>query len=237
MNWIISSKLLELQSLVNVSLPTLLSTLYDLNHHLWLDANLTPLTMGERGHAVDHLAYTDEGDLILNDRGYPAFWFLVFHQSLGRNYCMRLPFNFHKKASDFYYSKEEEITINLEPGERAKTLCLLHDLPTDPLRIRLIRVHLDSGEQEILITSLLDPEKYPVAIFKDLYHLRWGHEEGYKHLKVHAELQNWTGRGLHVIFQDLHSKILTLNLTAMHVTAAQIEVGKKTKHRKFFCQV
>ncbi|MBF0436272.1 MAG: hypothetical protein HQL77_12980 [Magnetococcales bacterium] len=35
------------------------------NHHLWLDANLTPLTKGEREHAVDHLAYTNEGDLLL----------------------------------------------------------------------------------------------------------------------------------------------------------------------------
>ncbi|MBF0383265.1 MAG: transposase, partial [Magnetococcales bacterium] len=91
----------------------LLSTLFDLNHRLWLDANLTPLSKGERAHAVDHLAHTKEDDLLLYDRGYPAFWLLALHRSMNRNFCMRLPFNFHKETSDFFFSEEEETTILL----------------------------------------------------------------------------------------------------------------------------
>ncbi|MBF0416397.1 MAG: transposase, partial [Magnetococcales bacterium] len=42
----------DIRDLFSLQIPQnrpmdLLSTLYDLNHHLWLDANLTPLTKGE----------------------------------------------------------------------------------------------------------------------------------------------------------------------------------------------
>lgn len=85
-------------------------------------------------------------------------------------------------------------------------------LPEGHNVLRLIRVELGSGEVEVLATSLLDSELYPTELFAELYHERWGHEEGYKHLKIHAELQNWTGKQLHTVFQDLHAKLLTLNL-------------------------
>jgi hypothetical protein len=40
-----------------------------------------------------------------------------------------------------------------------------------------VRIELDSGETEVLITSLLDQTRYPYAVFKDLYHQRWPVEE------------------------------------------------------------
>ena len=46
-------------------------------------------------------------------------------------------------------------------------------LEASPLRLRLIRVELESGEIEVLITSLTDEQKFPYEIFMDLYHKRW----------------------------------------------------------------
>ena len=37
-----------------------------------------------------------------------------------------------------------------------------------PVTVRLIRVKLDSGETEILITSLTDQKAYPKELFKEL---------------------------------------------------------------------
>ena len=42
-----------------------------------------------------------------------------------------------------------------------------------PLKLRLLRVELDTGESEILITSLLDTQSHPHEQFAELYHLRW----------------------------------------------------------------
>jgi hypothetical protein len=51
--------------------------------------------------------------------------------------------------------------------------CLEKGLSIKPLRLRLVRVELDN-EVEVLITNLLDNERYPARGFKALYHLRWG---------------------------------------------------------------
>jgi hypothetical protein len=37
----------------------------------------------------------------------------------------------------------------------------------------MLRVELDSGETEILVTSLTDMKKFSYDLFSELYHLRW----------------------------------------------------------------
>jgi len=61
------------------------------------------------------------------------------------------------------------------------------------LKLRLIRVE-NNGQVEVLITSLLDMGKYPIEIFRDLYHLRWPVEEDYKTMKCRLELENFSGK-------------------------------------------
>jgi hypothetical protein len=39
-----------------------------------------------------------------------------------------------------------------------------------------VRIRLSTGETEVLVTSLLDSEKYTTQMLKELYHLRWGIE-------------------------------------------------------------
>jgi hypothetical protein len=82
-------------------------------------------------------------------------------------------------------------------------------------------VPLKDGEEAFLITSLLDEEAFPSPLFKHLYHLRWGIEEGYKKEKCWAEVENFSGRTVHALKQDILAKVLTLNLTAILVWVAQ----------------
>jgi hypothetical protein len=42
--------------------------------------------------------------------------------------------------------------------------------------VKLIKVRLESGESEVLMTSLLGREKYRMRDFKWLYDKRWGVE-------------------------------------------------------------
>jgi hypothetical protein len=61
--------------------------------------------------------------------------------------------------------------ITLEPNQRSVEQCLGKGLPTQPLRLRLIRVELEDGEVEVLITNLMDEQAFPASEFKELYHL------------------------------------------------------------------
>jgi hypothetical protein len=215
----------------------LLSTLYDLNHKLWLDADLSPISKSEREHAVKHLQKTKEGDLILYDRGYPAFWFFALHRQQERDFCIRLQRSLFPETDVFFNSGESERVVTLKASKPRRRDCRKHSVPYHPLTLRLIRVELESGDIEVLATSLLDTQQYPAEIFGDLYHQRWGHEEGYKHLKMHGELQNWSGKKLATVYQDLHAKLLTLNLTSMQMAVAQVRVDERTKNRKYRYQV
>ena len=78
--------------------------------------------------------------------------------------------------------------------------------------MRLIRVRLPTGNIEVLMTSLLDPDTYPAEEFVELYHLRWAQEECYKCFKSRVEVENWSGKSALTICQDFHAKVLALNL-------------------------
>jgi len=215
----------------------LLSTLYDLNNRLWLHAELVPTSIGERELALEHLKNTRRDDLLIYDRGYPAFWFFSLHKQAERNFCIRLQRGLFAETDAFFTSGESEAIVQITASKHSRRKCRHYGVPSSPVNLRLIRVELNSGGVEVLATSLLDSKCHPADLFGDLYHRRWGHEEGYKHLKMHAELQNWSGKKLHTIFQDLHAKLLTLNLAAIQEAAAQILVDQNTKGRKRRYQV
>lgn len=219
----------------------LLSTLYDPLNGMVMDTRLAEHTASERVLASHHLDATEEGDLILYDRGYPGFWLFALHRAKKRDFCMRLPWNFYNEARDLYRNQEGKIEqeITLKPSAAAKERCKELGISDTPITLRLIRVDLDEAgnkkqkeQHEILITSLLDQQQYPADEFGPLYHLRWGVEEGYKQLKLRSELESWSGRTVESIYQDVHAKVLTLNLNNIAVLAAEEEAQERAHKRK-----
>jgi hypothetical protein len=126
---------------------------------------------------------------------------------------------------------------NLEANRRSVEQCLEKGLPTQPLRLRLIRVELQNGEIEVLITNLMDEQAFPASEFEELYHLRSGAEENYKRLKQWVEIENFSGKSVLSVKQDFYAKVLSTNLTAMVANAAQQQVDKATAHRQHTYQV
>ena len=68
-----------------------------------------------------------------------------------------------------------------------------------------MRVELETGEVEVLLTDLVDSQKYPEEDFKALYHERWTVEEGIKTAKCKIEVENWTRKTVHSVYQDFHA--------------------------------
>lgn len=197
------------------------SRLYDVLNRLVVAADIEPQSVGERILAGEYLPSTRADDLLLYDRGYPAFWLFASHAVEQRHFCARVPRTFCSEVVAFAAGSERSQVITLTPGDEARRQCQGFGLPTDALTLRLIRVRLKNGEEEFLITSLRDEEAFPTPLFKRLYHLRWGIEEGYKKEKCWAEVENFSGRTVHALKQDVLAKVLTLNLTAILVWVAQ----------------
>ena len=144
---------------------------------------MVPYATGERELAAEYLLYSRPDDLFLYDRGYPAFWLFAFHAQEQRHYCARVRHDFHSEVKAFVADGAKERIVVLTPNTASARQCREGHLPADPLRVRLIRVELESGEVEVLITSLLDTKAYPYRAFAKLYALRWGIEENYKREK------------------------------------------------------
>ena len=64
----------------------------------------------------------------------------------------------------------------------------------------------------VVLTNLLERDRYPAEAFSDLYHQRWCIEEGYKELKGPLNLEGFSGRSEEGIRRELHARILPQNL-------------------------
>lgn len=199
------------------------SLLYDVLNQITLDAQLAPYknTQGksgsERAMLEQHMEHTEKGDLLLMDRGYPsiALFFLLIAQ--GVEFCARMKGSWWKEVRKFRESENKEAIVSFSLPEKDKKK--LKDFPewvNKKIRCRLVKVVLDTGEIEILCTSLTDTEKYPLSEFKALYHLRWTEEEAYKLLKNRLELEAFTGKTARAVRQDFFAKVFMMTLAAAY---------------------
>jgi len=75
-------------------------------------------------------------------------------------------------------------------------------------------------------------KRYPTAIFKDLYHKRWGVEQFYNVVKNIARVEYFTGHTDLVVQQDFLCAILMCNLHSLLLDAAQEQMPATHPERK-----
>ena len=92
------------------------------------------------------------------------------------------------------------------------------------IKIRLIKVLLESGEVEMLVTSLLNQTKYPLGEFKDLYFKRWGIETLYDKLKNKLLIEQFTGYAEASILQDFYCTLFLSNIQSLLTSEANDEL-------------
>ncbi len=212
------------------------SVFYDVLNHMVIDSTIKPKHTSEKQCASEHLNYADKNDLILYDRGYTGFWLYALHTKHKRAFCMRVKTNQCLLAKSFIKSNKKDSIVTYRPNKSSIKTCKEKGLSTAPVTLRFVRVDLSNGV-EVLVTNLMDADKYNASVFKSLYHLRWGIEENYKRLKQWLEIENFSGKSVLSVQQDFYAKIVASNLTALMAMAAQKTITEKTKHLKLKYQV
>ena len=195
------------------------SCLYDVFLNIVVEARLSAYRSSERDLAEQHLVATAKKDVILYDRGYPAFWFMAAHRDQNRFFCMRVKVGYSTAVKTFVQSGKKQNQIVLKATSQMRARCKKKGVSSVDLTVRLIRIKTRKKDY-ILITNLLNKRHFPLNTFKTLYHLRWQVEEGYKKQKSGLEIENFTGKSVLAIKQDFHAKILSLTLTAITAYAA-----------------
>lgn len=207
--------------------------MFDPLNRITCHALIGPKSVGERDMAANHFANLNERDLVLLDRGYPAFWLFKLILSRNAQFCARISDKKWKIIRRFIKSGKAEQIVFIDAPVTSLGACQARHLDTLPLQLRLLRIELDSGETEVLITSLTDFTEYPHALFAQLYHERWGVEEDYKIMKCRIEIENFTGKSVLSVYQDFHSAVFSKNIAAMLVFAVRDKVAQETKQRQY----
>jgi len=214
-----------------------ISQLFDVLNKITVAAIIAPKSQGERVLAEQHLLHVGAGDLLLVDRGYPAFWLFAAILERQAEFCARMTVSEWNVVKKFVASGKKEQLVLLHPSQGAKKACLERNLSLDAIRVRLIRVELPTGEIEVLATSLLDATRFPHAVFQELYHLRWPVEEDYEVMKSRLEVENWSGKSVQAIYQEFHAAVFAKNQASILAHPAQEEVNKQNEGKKYRYQI
>jgi len=211
----------------------LISTCYDLLNEIMIDSHIVPYHTSEHALALKHIEKCQEEDLLIYDRGYGACWLFYYMHLHKVNYVVRVQKNFISEVREFWNTNEESKVIEIKNFSQrsAKALNVLGIKPK-PFKIRLVRVILDNGEIEVLVTSLLDEEKFPTNIFKPLYFKRWRTEVNYDHLKNQIEIGNFTGYLPQAIKQDFYANMLIANLQSIIIRDSELELQERKINNK-----
>ena len=208
------------------------SQMFDPLNKITIDAIISPKNEGERELAAFHFLNLLSDDLVLLDRGYPAYWIFNLIISLGSNFCARVQRKRWKIVRQFYNSGKKEKVIALPVFPSSIKQCKKMGLDLKPIKLRLIRVELDTGEVEILITSLLDKKLYPHELFGELYYMRWPVEEDYKTMKQWIEIENFSGKSVLSIYQDFYAKVFSKNLASVLAFPTRTAIDINTRNNQ-----
>ena len=206
---------------------------YDVLNHIAYQSELHPYGSYEVDLAISLLkksanARLESMDLDIYDRAYGSYEFLAHLVHYKRAFVIRCKSNTFKDAKSLFagegvWSK----VVKLKAPQDKKKELETAGLPTE-IDVRFVSVVLDSGEIEVLITSIMDKD-IKRSEFKELYFLRWGVETFYHLLKGRLNLENFTGKSLESVKQDFWSSIYISNVETIFTEDTKTELNADLK--------
>lgn len=194
----------------------LASGIYDIENDMMLTSKISKYTTSERDLAIELIEQLKslglKNDLILFDRGYPSSKLIGYLEKNSIKYLMRVSSSFLKAVNE---AKKEDQIVDVKKDGKA-------------IKMRVLRFMLDSGEEEILITNLID-EELSIKEFKALYFKRWGIEVKYDELKNKLQIENFTGDTPIAVEQDFYASIYLSNMVAIAKAEANQKIQQKNE--------
>ena len=184
-----------------------ISILFDVHSNFVMYAQIGSLEISERTFAVHNLEYFSKGfdnnDIVIFDRGYPSIKIISLLSEINCKYLMRLQRYVFKGVND---NASNDFRINISFKKQSYS-------------VRVIKVTLNSGETETLITNLSEDE-FKAKDFKSLYFMRWSVETAFDTLKNKLLIEKFSGRSPIAVLQEFYAAMFIMNcLAALKLTA------------------
>lgn len=204
--------------------------LYDLLNDLSLAAALGK-RQGEKKLLFEQLwQATQPADVLVLDRHYADYAVFAYALAQNRHVIVRLPTRRFSAAQPFWQSKRSEQVIKLSCPISAREHVKEKGL-AEEISVRLIRVELQNGTTEVLVTTLLDRKKYPVYEFKEVYFYRWCEEGFFDRIKNIFEVERFSGKTPIAIRQDFYGVMFLASLESVLSKKDEKELKEESKER------
>lgn len=225
----------------------LFSSIYDTENNIAIDSILEKWNYSERALAIRHIMNLEEHhsieekDLVLFDRWYYSGFLFSFLLAYNKEFLFRITEKSCKEAMELYKKDckidNKIVTLNVDVewwknNYRNKYSIEIKKVLQKQVKVRFIRVVLDNWEIEVLVTSLLDDNKYSSELFKDLYFKRWRIEVFYWILKDNLSLENFSWKSVESVEQDIFSSVYMANFETLATNSTNAELDIKSEEKK-----
>ena len=214
-------------------------SVYDATNHMTIYAKMDKMEVSETEMLWEGLPELElfTNDILVFDRYYASNLLMFYLDEMECHYCFRMKQNWWKVVEKFNATGKESqiITLNLPPRNYQEAEGL--GISKRKIKVRLVKIMLDTGEYEILLTSLKNEKQVSVSDLKELYGLRWNIEESYKAFKHKMCIENFTGKSVKSVLQDYYLKIFIMNLTAAAVNPINDALSKPVQPVKHIKKV
>ena len=209
------------------------SVFYDVLNEVALEARLVASTVAETELAHQHWVCVQPGDVLLNDRGFTGYRWLVAVRAAGAHFVSRCSRGSFAAVQRLFARNKAGVSVEvaLTAPKAVWAECRAQGWPLE-LTVRLVTVRLSSGELEVLVTSLLEARAYPTEALAEVYWQRWGHETYYGRLKGRLDLEHCSGQTVAAVEQDFHATVLLSNVESVVIGPAQAQLAERTARRR-----
>lgn len=214
-----------------VELPQCLASFaYDVLNEITISAKFDIL-QGEKEFIInEHIKKFSENDILLMDRAYADYSLMAMLIKEKIDFVVRIKTkSTNKEIGIFLESGKNEDIVLMKCTKGQNKFVKENELPKE-IKVRLVKIVLDTGEIEVLVTTLLDET---IEEINYLYGKRWGIETYFDRLKSIFELERFSGKSLNSIEQDFFSVIFLTNFESILVREANEEIKEDLKHRDY----
>jgi len=187
------------------------------------------------------LPFLEEESIWIADRHHSNYVNFVLSKDYGLDWVTRL----HSRRDGRKLAKEGEpigenqwlVTLHLSKETRRQYPNM--DLP-ETITVRLIRHdYNDNGTDKTIwiLTSLLDPQRYPKEEIVEAYRSRWGIETHYNHLKTTLDMAVLRSKTSKNVRSEIGATMLAHNLVWMLIYEAAEYTGESPERISFAAAV
>ena len=190
----------------------LVSTAFDVFRRLPIARTISPIQSGNEREDVKALLprLPNLPQILLFDRGYPSYDLIhhLTHHNEPHCFVFRCPASSTFKVIEaFVKSGQQEANIWLDTASHIKTKHVSADQQKS-IQLRVVRLESPDGTLSVLITNLINSERYPSQSIIELYFRRWRIEEQYRDEKTHLDIETFHSQSVNGIKQELIAVIV-----------------------------